>query len=231
MRKILTAIILSLIFFTPEGAAHLDLTWDANTEPDLAGYRIYYGTASREYLNSIDVGNTTTYRLDGLLERVMYYIAVTAYDTTGNESGFSDEVSSDTGGPTNTPPVADAGPDQTVTLPDNSVFLDATVTDDGLPDLPGAVSTSWSQVSGPGTVDFDDASAVDTTASFSEAGTYVFRLTADDGELNATDEVTILVNEPEGEVVTGRRKGSMILSFSPSHEPKFAVFGYLLTSQ
>ncbi len=56
------------------------------------------GTASREYGDSIHVGDTATYRLDGLLEDVMYYIAVTAYDVYGNESGFSDEVSSDTAG-------------------------------------------------------------------------------------------------------------------------------------
>ena len=94
MRKISIAIALLLLFFTPAGAAHLDLAWDANTEPHLAGYRVYYGTASREYGidNSIDVGNTTTYRVDSLLEGVTYYIAVTAYDMYGNESDFSDEV-------------------------------------------------------------------------------------------------------------------------------------------
>jgi len=98
MRKILIATALLLLFFTPAEAAHLDLAWDANTEPDLAGYRVYYGTASREYGidNSIDVGNTTTYRVDSLLEGVTYYIAVTAYDMYGNESDFSDEVYSDT---------------------------------------------------------------------------------------------------------------------------------------
>jgi len=97
MRKILTAIILSLIFFTPAGADHLDLAWNANTEPDLAGYQVYYGTASWEYGDPIDVGNTTTCRLDSLLEGVMYFIAVTAYDVYGNESEFSDEVYADTG--------------------------------------------------------------------------------------------------------------------------------------
>jgi len=103
MRKILIAIALLLLCFTPADAAYLDLAWDANTEPDLAGYRLYYGTASGEYVDSIYVGNITTYRLDGLLEGVMYYIAVTAYDVYGNESDFSDEVSSYT--------VADAMPD------------------------------------------------------------------------------------------------------------------------
>ena len=105
MGKILIAITFLLLFFTPADAAYLDLAWDANTEP-VAGYRIYYGTASREYVDSIDVGNTTTYLLDGLLEGVTYYIAVTAYDVYGNESDFSNEVSSDTSG--DAMPTADA---------------------------------------------------------------------------------------------------------------------------
>jgi len=98
MTKILTAIILSLLFFTPAGAAHLDLAWNANTEADLAGYRVYYGTVSRDYGDPIDVGNTTSCRLDGLLEGATYYITITAYDEYDNESGFSDEVSTDIGG-------------------------------------------------------------------------------------------------------------------------------------
>jgi hypothetical protein len=74
-------------------ASYLTLAWDSNAEPDLAGYSIYYGTASREYVDSIDVGNITTYRLDHLLDGLTYFIAVTAYDTSGNESDFSHEVS------------------------------------------------------------------------------------------------------------------------------------------
>ena len=72
--------------------------------------------------------------------------------------------------------------------------LDGTVTDDGLPIPPGAVTTTWTKQSGPGTVTFGSASAVDTTASFSVDGTYVLRLTANDGELSSYDEITITVN-------------------------------------
>jgi hypothetical protein len=97
-----------------------------------------------------------------------------------------------TGTTSNEAPSADAGSDQTVTLAEG-VTLNGTIGDDGLPTPPGALSVQWSQVSGPGTVTFDDAQAVDTTASFSEVGTYVLRLTADDGELTSTDEVTITV--------------------------------------
>ncbi|NIM60047.1 MAG: hypothetical protein GTO16_14085, partial [Candidatus Aminicenantes bacterium] len=98
-----------------------------------------------------------------------------------------------TGSGANQAPSVDAGPDQTITLP-NSAILDGTVTDDGLPDPPAAVTTTWSQVSGPGTVIFADASVVDTTASFSAAGTYVLRLTADDTELFTFDELSVMVN-------------------------------------
>src|SRR5439155_1058477 len=78
-------------------------------------------------------------------------------------------------GSTNQAPVVDAGPDQTITLP-SSANLNGTVTDDGLPNPPGTVTTTWSEVSGPGAVTFGDASAVDTAASFSAAGTYVLKL-------------------------------------------------------
>ena len=101
-----------------------------------------------------------------------------------------------TGPPMNQAPVVDAGPDQTVTLP-SSAILDATVTDDGLPNPPGAVTCTWSKASGPGTVSFGDASAVDTTASFSETGTYLLKLTADDSDLSTFDELSVTVN-PEG---------------------------------
>jgi VCBS repeat-containing protein len=100
--------------------------------------------------------------------------------------------------PGNLPPSVDAGPDQSITLPDVAI-LDGTVSDDGIPDPPGAVTSTWSQVSGPGVVTFGDASALDTTASFSNAGSYVLRLTASDGEFTPSDEVIITV-EPDPSV-------------------------------
>jgi hypothetical protein len=51
----------------------------------------------------------------------------------------------------------------------------------------------WEKVDGPGTVVFEDANSEDTTATFSIDGTYVLRLTADDGELSGSDDVTIVV--------------------------------------
>ncbi|MEJ2265808.1 MAG: SdiA-regulated domain-containing protein, partial [Anaerolineales bacterium] len=94
----------------------------------------------------------------------------------------------------NTPPVVNAGPDQSIALGDGTI-LNGSVTDDGLPDPPGAVAVVWSQVSGPGTASFADANALSTTASFSSAGTYVLNLTASDGELSGGDDLNVYVTE------------------------------------
>ena len=93
----------------------------------------------------------------------------------------------------NQPPSVIAGPSITIALP-NTATLTGTVTDDGLPATPGTVSSTWSKVSGPGTVIFGNASALSTTASFSQAGTYVLRLSATDGELLRGSDLTITAN-------------------------------------
>jgi PKD repeat protein len=90
--------------------------------------------------------------------------------------------------PGNTAPEVTASGPATVTLPDAAV-LDGTVTDDG------PYTVLWSRVSGPGTVAFADETAEDTSATFSAAGDYVLRLTADDGELTGDDTVAITVEE------------------------------------
>ena len=68
------------------------LEWDPNTEPDLAGYKLYYGLSSGDYQYSVDVGNQTTYTITDLEASKTYYIAATAYNTTGLESSYSNEV-------------------------------------------------------------------------------------------------------------------------------------------
>lgn len=95
--------------------------------------------------------------------------------------------------PSNVAPIVAAGTNQTITLP-ITASLDGTVSDDGLPDPPGSVTSTWTKVSGPGTVTFANASAVDTSASFSLAGVYVLQLAANDGALQNNAQVTITVN-------------------------------------
>ena len=72
-------------------AADVTLAWDANTDP-VAGYRLYYGHASRSYQNSVDVGNVTMYTWSGLAEGRTYYFAVTAYNSSNVESAYSAEL-------------------------------------------------------------------------------------------------------------------------------------------
>ncbi len=75
------------------GQKSVVVSWNANGEADLAGYRIYYGTRSGQYAEVVDVGNVTSHRLQGLQTGETYYFVVTAYDTAGNESPPSREVS------------------------------------------------------------------------------------------------------------------------------------------
>lgn len=67
------------------------LSWSPTGDPTLAGYKIYYGTASRAYGNPIDVGTQVAYTITGLGPGT-YYFAVTAYNNLGMESGFSNET-------------------------------------------------------------------------------------------------------------------------------------------
>ena len=92
------------------------------------------------------------------------------------------------GGDPDLPPTANAGTDQTITLP-AVANLTGTASDDGVGGT--TLTTTWSTLSGPGTVTFGDPNALSTTATFSLAGTYVLRLTASDGTLATTDDVTI----------------------------------------
>ncbi len=98
-------------------------------------------------------------------------------------------------------PIVSAGTSQVLAYPDNIADLNGTVSDDGIPDPPGALTTTWSQESGPGTVTFGDANAVDTTATFSDLGTYTLRLTAFDGDLSEHDDVEITYKQNSAPIV------------------------------
>jgi hypothetical protein len=90
---------------SPSSPIHLTfvgstLSWTATTAnidgsplEDIEGYRVYYGTESKKYKVSYDVRNVTTYKVDDLVDWKTYYFAVTAYDTSGNESPYSEEIS------------------------------------------------------------------------------------------------------------------------------------------
>ena len=126
----------------------------------------------------------------------VYTVTVTVTDNNDLTASDQITITVDEGGSVspNQAPVIDAGSDDLIILPVDTVTLDGTVTDDGLPS--GVLTTVWSQISGPANqVEFYDADAIQTTARFLSAGTYVLELTADDGELTAGDQITITVDE------------------------------------
>ena len=71
------------------------LAWDAVADPDVAGYRIYYGTSPLTYTHSLDMGDDTIGIVTGLSSATRYYFAATAYSTLNDESVISNEVFKD----------------------------------------------------------------------------------------------------------------------------------------
>jgi hypothetical protein len=111
---------------------------------------------------------------------------------TSSDIIFDFELTAE-GFPANQSPVVNAGSDQSIILP-GTVSLGGSVSDDGLPIPPGLLTFGWLKMSGPGTVSFANPNSLSTTASFSEAGVYGLRLTANDGAGQSSDDVTITVN-------------------------------------
>jgi hypothetical protein len=97
LRRLVRALLMAVCFFGTAGGAGaavgVSLEWDANTEPEVAGYKLHYGTAQGVYPKSFDAGNSTTATIEELIAGQIYYFVVTAYDGTGTESLPSNEVS------------------------------------------------------------------------------------------------------------------------------------------
>ncbi|HWW74895.1 MAG TPA: DUF6531 domain-containing protein, partial [Pyrinomonadaceae bacterium] len=141
------------------------------------------GPGAVTFANANAASTTATFGVAGV-----YVLRLSASDTL---LSASDDVTVTVKG-ANQPPEVNAGPDVTVTLP-KTATLSGTATDDGLP-AGSTLAVSWSQASGPGVVTFDNPNGAATTASFSQDGTYVLRLTASDSSLAASDEVVVIVN-------------------------------------
>ncbi len=71
------------------------LSWNAIGGPDLAGYKIYTATASGAYGAPVATVplNVTSYTVTGLEPAMTHFFALTAYNSNGTESSFSNEVS------------------------------------------------------------------------------------------------------------------------------------------
>jgi PKD repeat protein len=163
----------------PLQAAQVQLSWiapttNANGTPlqDLAGYKVYYGVASRTYGTPQDIGKTTTYALSSLTSGQRYYVTITAYDTARNESSYSNEVNFLA--PANTTALVAnfTGTPLTGVRPLPVIFTD---TSTGNP-------TSWSWNFGDG----GTSTTRNPSHTYANAGTYTVRLTVSNSTGSAT---------------------------------------------
>ena len=90
--NLIAIIFLATFFPVNTMAGQVVLECDFNSEPEISGYIIHWGVASRNYSESVDVGNQNRYTLSGLNDGSTYYFSVTAYDWLGNESSYSNEA-------------------------------------------------------------------------------------------------------------------------------------------
>jgi alpha-tubulin suppressor-like RCC1 family protein len=176
---------------TGVSSSQIQLSW-LDLSINETGFKIERKTGSAGTYSQIAMvsAGVVTYLNTGLTSSTQYSYRVRA-SNGGGDSAYTNEAVATTGGSSNAAPVVSAGADQTITLP-ATASLSGAVTDDGLPS--GTLTKAWSKVSGTGTVTFGNGSVVSTTASFSSAGTYVLRLTANDGVLSASDDVTVIVS-------------------------------------
>jgi hypothetical protein len=71
------------------------LEWNPVPDQNVTGYRVYFGTASRTYLQPLGQGlasTATTFTVTDLAGARRYFFAVTATNSLGGESGYSDEI-------------------------------------------------------------------------------------------------------------------------------------------
>ena len=85
--------ILALLPFRAFAVQSVTLAWDANPDPNVAGYNLYYGVESGTYPSKIPVGDVTSATVTGLVEGMTYYFVLTVHDQAGVESNPSNEVS------------------------------------------------------------------------------------------------------------------------------------------
>ena len=176
---------------------HVAVTWTNGGAPQLyingqldqpqAGFQAAYGyvTNCPQFIAGLG-GMETPAAWNGALDDVRVYARVLS---DGEILALADAPA------TNHAPVVNAGPDVSVQI-GIPVTLIGTVTDDGLPNPPAAVTYAWTYLGTNTDVVITNPASLTNTFVFSTSGDYVFRLTANDGAISSYDEVTVTVLEP-----------------------------------
>lgn len=152
------------------------------------------------------ISGTTLYTVEGNVSDRVVLRTYSNYKNNTKIDGFGMR-----GPPDNQPPEVAAGESQSVLLP-NPAFLKGQASDDGYPNQ--TLSPSWEMRDGPSPVTFEDASALETKVSFSQAGHYTLRLTVSDGDLQASAELQVEVLSNEAPVIDAGKDISILVGES-----------------
>jgi PKD repeat protein len=215
----LTFLIFILLNAIPLHAGNTTLTWNPPTTniddtllTDLAGYKIYYGIASGNYTQIIDIGNVSTYQINNLTDGLTYYFVVRAYDTSANESGNSNEYFETI--PVNNPPSANPGGPYTG-IEGQSITLDGS----GSSDSDGSIALYEWDINNDGTYDYSSASAT-KSHTYTQQGTYTIKLRVTDNvgaTGNTTTTADISDTSPTADFTGSPTDGAAPLSVSFSN--------------
>jgi dienelactone hydrolase len=158
----------------------------SDTDGSIASYNWTMTTGSGGSLSGTSTSNLTASQLT----QGTYVFRLTVKDNLG--ASKSDDVQVTVKPSLNVAPVANAGSDQTISLPTNSISITGSGTDsDGT-----IASYAWTKISG-GNATITGESTATLNASALVAGNYVFRLTVkDNGGTTASDDVSVFVNTP-----------------------------------
>jgi hypothetical protein len=90
---LLSSVVCLILGSSAVSGATVSLAWNPSSATNVAGYNLFYGVASRQYRFSLDAGTNTTITVRGLADGQTYYFATAAYNSLGDESEYSNEVS------------------------------------------------------------------------------------------------------------------------------------------
>lgn len=189
------------------------VSWESNTEPDIAVYKVFYGTGSGNYSDCVTVNSTqTSCEINSLLDGNTYYFAVKAVDISGQESEFSSEVYKYIPVP-NVLPVANIQLNANHGIAPFEVILDASLSSDADGNI-----TLYSWQFGDGI----SATGVTTSHIYDTPGTYTAVLTVTDN-VGASDteqlQVEVISNQPpEASMISSKLGGyaPLVVDFDAS---------------
>lgn len=175
---------LALAFFAfPAFAGQVSLAWNASTSSTVTGYKVHVGTASRSYSSHIDVGASVSATVPNLASGTKYYYAVTAYNSAGVESSYSNEASSTIPSTTTAAPAAAFTATSTSGVAPLATTFTSTST--------GSI-TSYAWNFGDGST----GSGASASHSYTSAGTYTATLTVTGSGGSTSASKTITVSAP-----------------------------------